>query len=137
MGVVKEVNLVSVKVGLKTTVDIGSVLVGLDFVQQQKEAKPYQPAYGSFNEYRKRKIQAFDDAAAALVKAVVIVVASACNEGRDACGFSPVEPKASSRSEYLTVMTLCPRGPTVALVSCVEIYAPGDGILSAWKKDDT
>jgi subtilisin family serine protease len=135
VGVAKNANLVMVKVGIDgDDVDLSAVIAGLNYVQKQKLANPGKPMIASVS-VGGPKLAALDDAARALVKAGVTVVVAAGNNGTDACGFSP-----GNVEEVITV-GCSDRDDIVQdwsnFGSCVDIYAPGDGILSAGRKNDT
>jgi aqualysin 1 len=135
VGVAKKANIVSVKVGLDIgKMDMSAVIAGLNYVQKQKLANPSKPMIASLS-IGSPKLAALDDAARALVKAGVTVVVAAGNDGLDACGASP-----GGVEEVITV-GCSDRDDIVPdwsnFGSCVDIYAPGDGILSAGRKNDT
>jgi subtilisin family serine protease len=79
--------------------------------------------------------QVFDDAVAAAIAAGVTFVVSAGNEGIDACGKSPARlPQAITVGATDTEDT---RAYYSNYGTCVDIFAPGDGINSAWPESDT
>lgn len=105
-GVAKLVDIVSVKVVANNGGTSGSVLAGIDYIMQQKNANPDQPmvvnmSLGTF--YSSSVNQAVDQ----LVAAGVVVVAAAGNHNINACLISPASAHgaitvgASAIAEYL------------------------------------
>lgn len=81
------------------------------------------------------KLQALNDAVAGSVAAGVTYAVAAGNSNYDACSFSP-----ASAPEALTVGAIT-RQDAQAYYSnwgtCVDLYAPGDSVKSAWNTSDT
>ena len=134
VGVAKDVDLVAVKVGTRYHIDAGAVIAGLDYIQKQKLGNLDQPMVASIS-IGGGYLKTINDAATALVKSGVMLAASAGNYGIDACRMSP----ASAEGVFVVGAAL--RNDNVAGWSnygkCVSIYAPGDGIASAWVDNDT
>jgi subtilisin family serine protease len=124
-GVAQSASLVAVRVlachGSGTN---SSVIAGLDWVRLN-HVKP-AVANLSLGGY---PAQAVDDAVANLVAAGVTVVVAAGNDSYDACQVSPARAPAA-----LTVGATNQFDQQAAFSnhgSCVDLYAPGDGIVSA------
>ncbi|WP_420130085.1 S8 family peptidase [Longimicrobium sp.] len=79
--------------------------------------------------------QAVDDAIANLVAAGVTVAAAAGNNNYDACQYSPARASAAltvgATNQFDQEAVFSNHG------SCVDLYAPGDGIASAWLSGGT
>lgn len=140
VGAAHGVNIVMVKVGTVDAVTSAAVLAGIVYVLQQKKAAPLAPmvVVSSITGPRHKATNA---AYRALVQAGVTVVASAGNGDKvgvaiDACTVFP-----AGLPNVVTVGAMDPRNDEVPYWSnngkCVDIYAPGLGIYSAWKKFDT
>ncbi len=131
VGVAKGANLFPVRVmdcsGWGASSD---VLAGLDWVMQHHTT----PAVVNMSIGRDRSA-ALDSAVATLVANGITVAASAGNSGMDACNQSPAgEPSvltvaASDRSDQ--------QMPNSNWGPCVDLYAPGVDIRSAWGTSDT
>jgi subtilisin family serine protease len=125
-GVAKDVTLVPVRVldcsgrGLLST-----VLAGLDRVAAEADG----PAVVNLSVSSSRS-DAFNAAVAALDARGLTVVAAAGNNAGDACQMSPAsEPSALTVGASTALdehAAFSNRGP------CVDLYAPGSGIASAW-----
>lgn len=76
-----------------------------------------------------------DGAVSNLINAGVVVVTSAGNNNADACGYSPKQVSmiiaVGNTDSYDT------RSPESNWGSCVQMFAPGVGIVSAWIDSDT
>lgn len=134
-GVAKSVTLHSVRVldcaGSGTT---AGVIAGIDWVAQNKAlpAVANMSISGGFS-------QSLNDATRNLVNSGVVVAVAAGNAASDACTYSP-----SSESSAITIgaTTLGAGAPDYQASysnygSCLDIYAPGTGILSASNETDT
>ncbi|MGW1463271.1 S8 family peptidase [Streptomyces sp. NPDC002308] len=124
-GVAREANLVSVRVlGCDGSGSSSGLIAALDWVARNA----VQPAVlnGSLGG---GKSQAVNRATTALSAAGVLPVLAAGNDSKDACGVSPASADgaltvaASNRSDQQTSFSNW--GP------CVELYAPGQDIVSA------
>lgn len=131
-GVAKKVRLHSVRVlGCNGRGTWSGVIAGIDWVTShaQKPAVVNMSLGGGAN-------QATDDAVRRSIKAgITYVIAAGNNYGRSACDYSPARTreaitvgatdKADSRADYSNIGT------------CVDLFAPGSNILSAWGSSDT
>jgi len=106
------------------------VLAGLDWVMQNHAA----PAVVNMSIGRDRS-PTLDSAVASLVSSGITVVASAGNAGTDACTQSPAgEPSVltvAASDRYDQQVSNSNGGP------CVDLFAPGANIRSAWRTTDT
>lgn len=133
-GVAKDVDLVAVKVGLKRSVAASAVIAGLEWVAQQKRDHPDRSMVAVMS-IGGNPFPAIDEAARAVVQAGVPLILSAGNNYMNACERSP------QRVEEAITVGVALRDDTVPdwsnFGNCIDVYAPGDAIASAWKKNDT
>ncbi|MCP2267147.1 S8 family peptidase [Promicromonospora thailandica] len=133
-GVAKDVSLVAVRVlDCNGSGTYDGVIAGIDWVTADHEAG--EPAVanmslgGGFS-------QAVNDAvSAAVADGVTFALAAGNDYAADACGGSP-----GSTPEALTVGATeedDARAPYSNIGSCVDIFAPGSGITSAWHTGDS
>ncbi len=131
VGVAKAVTLVPVRVlGCDGTGSWSGLLAGLSWVSQGHG--PRSVANLSIGGGHSQSV---DDAIAATVAAGVTVVVAAGNEGRDACAYSP-----ASAAEAITVGATDAEDGAAGYSNygtCLDLYAPGTGIRSAWNTSDT
>ena len=133
-GVAKAVNLVAVRV-----LDCGGsgsnsgVIKGMDWVAADAATKTATRAVanmslgGGFS-------QATNDAIARLTAANVFVAVAAGNSSQDACRSSPAS--APSATTVAASTRDDARASYSNWGSCVDLYAPGSGITSAWYQSD-
>ncbi|HYO52493.1 S8 family serine peptidase, partial [Archangium sp.] len=131
VGVAKDVLLHPVRVldcdGQGT---LEQVLAGIDWIAAHHE----KPAVANLS-LGGEATQALDDAVAATIAAGVTFVVAAGNEGWDACYISPARtPQALTvgATDEIDMRTWFSNFGT-----CVDLFAPGQGILSAWFTGDT
>ncbi|MFE0701043.1 S8 family peptidase [Streptomyces sp. NPDC058872] len=124
-GVARKAGLVSVRVlGCDGSGTYSGVIAGLDWVARNAE----QPAVlnGSLGG---AKSAALNNAATALYAAGVLPVFAAGNDARDACGVSPASAEGvvtvAASNVWDEETSFSNYGP------CVEIYAPGQDVVSA------
>jgi subtilisin family serine protease len=129
-GVAKGVKLYAVKVldctGSGTT---SGVIAGIDWVTRNRvlPAVANMSLGGWFS-------QATNDAVEASIAAGVVYSVAAGNYGMDACQFSP-----ASAASALTVGATTRKDARAYysnVGSCVDLFAPGDSIVSAWFTSD-
>lgn len=132
-GVAKAVTVVPVRVlDCAGAGRLSDLLEGLDFVARDHAA--LTPAIVNLSVGGSRN-SVLDAAVQALVDDGVTVVAAAGNDGTSACRQSPAAVPA--------VITVAATGPTDRASdwsnrgSCVDVFAPGSGILSAWHSSPT
>ena len=130
VGVAKGVTLYSVRVldctGNGTT---SGVIAGIDWVATNR----IRPAVANMS-LEASFSQALNDAIQRAIDAGVTVVVAAGNFSTDACQFSPASVPGAitvgATSSDDAMATYSNSG------ACVDLYAPGSGILSAWNSDD-
>ena len=129
-GVAKAVALVAVRVlDCSGSGSTSGVIAGIDWVQQNavKPAVANMSLGGSAS-------TALDNAVSAAVASGVTFVVAAGNSNRDACNYSPARTG--------TAITVGATTSTDARASysnfgrCLDIFAPGSGITSAWYTGD-
>jgi len=134
-GVAKGVQLIAVRVlNCAGSGSTSGVIAGINWVRQQKQTNPGTPAVanmslgGSFS-------SALNQAVASAIQAGVIFVVAAGNSNANACNFSP-----SSTSTALTVGAIGSNGSRASFSnygSCLDFFAPGISITSAWYSSNT
>ncbi|MFJ9548839.1 S8 family peptidase [Streptomyces erythrochromogenes] len=124
-GVARKANLVSVRVlGCDGKGTFSGIIAGLDWVA--KNAKQPAVLNGSLGGDRS---DALNDAANAVTDAGVLPVIAAGNSAKDACSVSP-----ASASRVVTIAATNQYDEETDFSNhgtCVSLYAPGQGILSA------
>lgn len=129
-GVARGVQLVAVRVlDCSGSGSSSGVIAGIDYITTQKKASPSVPMVanlslgGSFN-------ASLNDAVTRAVAAGVVFAVSAGNSSTDACSQSP----AASPSALTVGATESNDGMAgySNFGSCVDIFAPGSGIISSW-----
>ncbi|KAJ8050717.1 hypothetical protein HOLleu_04024 [Holothuria leucospilota] len=130
-GVAKSVDLYGVRVlGCLGSGSSSGVIAGMDWVADNHVA----PAVASMS-LGGGASQADDDAVARLDTAGVTTVVAAGNDNDNACNYSP----ARAEKAYCVGATgqLDGRASYSNYGTCVEIFAPGTSITSAWYDSDT
>jgi len=132
VGVAKDVELVAVKVATKYNIEASNIIAGFEYVAQQKLDNPDVPMVAAFS-IAGWPFPTIDAAAFAVVKAGVTLVLAAANYGMDSCELSP------QRIQQVITVGASMRDDSAAPWSnfgpCVDLYAPGDELASAWKRD--
>ncbi|HEU4407934.1 MAG TPA: S8 family serine peptidase, partial [Polyangiaceae bacterium] len=130
-GVAKAVNLHAVRVldcgGSGTT---AGVIAGVDWVTANFEA----PAVANMS-LGGGASQALDDAVAASINAGVIYALAAGNENQNACNRSPARTPAAITVGSTTLTDA--RSSFSNFGTCVDLFAPGSSITSAWHTGDS
>jgi subtilisin family serine protease len=125
-GVAKSVNIVPVRVlNCAGGGTLSGVIAGVDWVA----ASLLRPAVANLS-LGSSKSSAFNAAVAGAVSKGITVVVAAGNSAADACNYSP-----SSEPTAITVgasTTADARASYSNYGSCVDIFAPGSSITSAW-----
>jgi serine protease len=129
-GVAKGVKLVSVRViGCTKRGPLSAVLKGIDWIAKNHSGPsvvnmsvgiPGSPA--------------LDGAVKGLISTGVTVVGAAGNHGADACFFSPSRVPEMITVGATNMDDLRPEFSNYG--KCVDLFAPGDGIMSAWINSD-
>ncbi|MGW2272328.1 S8 family serine peptidase [Streptomyces yangpuensis] len=134
-GVAKGVSLVSVKVAdCHGDGRLSGMLKGIDWVVKDAARTPGTPAVANMSMGGSRS-RALEAAVLRTVSSGVTFVAAAGNGGKDACGGSP-----ASVPQALTVGASDAadrRAPFSNHGACVDLFAPGVAITSAWKDSVT
>ena len=125
-GIAKNALLVSVRVlnnaGSGTT---AGVIAGMDWVA----ANHIKPAVANMS-LGGPASTATDDAVVRMFNAGVSVIVAAGNDNRDACGFSPA--RAANAISVGATASNDARSSFSNWGACVDIFAPGSSITSAW-----
>jgi subtilisin family serine protease len=134
-GVAKDVAIVSVKV---FTGDgrgsVGSVLAGLDYLLREKERNGDVAMIANLSFGTPVRLNILQTVIEGLVSAGVTVIASAGNDASDACDKFP-----GAISEVFTVAASTVNDEVAKFSNmgpCVNIFAPGDRITSAWRNSN-
>jgi aqualysin 1 len=130
-GVAKQVKLVPVRVlDCRGNGSFSGVIAGIDWVASH----PARPAVANLSLGGSLSAAVNKAVAGAVAKGVVVVVAAG-NSAANACSFSPAsEPTAitvGATTSGDTMSSFSNWGP------CVDIFAPGQGITSAWHTGST
>jgi len=130
-GVAKDVHLFAVRVlSCEGSGTLSGVIEGVDWVT----ANRVLPAVANMS-LGGSAAQALDDAVAASVASGVVYAVAAGNSATDACYFSPARTPAA-----ITVGAIDSTDSRAYFSNygtCVDIFAPGVGVLSAWNTSDT
>jgi subtilisin family serine protease len=134
-GVAKRANIIPVKVLNSSGSGSGAnVIAGIDWVKQQHQSSSSKRSVANMS-LGGGKSSAENEAVNSAVAAGVVFVVAAGNDNANACNYSP-----ASASEALTVGSTTQsdaRSGFSNFGSCVDIFAPGSGILSASPSSDT
>ena len=130
-GIAKQVRIYGIKVlGCSGSGTWSGVISGMDWVaaNHQKPAVANMSLSGGSN-------ASVNAAAVNLMNAGVYLAVAASNDGADACSYSPANAPgamtvAASNSSDV-------RASWSNYGACVDLYAPGVGITSAWHKNNT
>ncbi|WP_343947775.1 S8 family peptidase [Nonomuraea longicatena] len=126
-GVAPQAKVASVKVLGCESGSVSDVIAGIDWVRRHARG----PAVASLA-FAGAPSAALDTAVTRLTRSGVLAVAAAGNGDASACGFSPAR-KAFAVAASGADDT---RAPFSNHGSCVDLYAPGVGVRSAWPGDD-
>jgi aqualysin 1 len=133
-GVAKSVTLVPVRVlDCRGSGTWSGVISGMDWVAGQKGANASVPMVANMS-LGGGASQAVDDAVERLVGAGVTLVVAAGNSNANACSYSPARAPAA-----ITVAAIDgadARASWSNFGTCVDIFAPGVSITSAWYRND-
>jgi subtilisin family serine protease len=129
-GVAKDSRLYAVRVlDCDGSGTYSAVIAGIDWVTRNRQL----PAVANMS-LGGGKSQALNDAVAGSVRAGVTYAVAAGNFNYDACYYSP-----ASAPEVLTVAATTRQDAQTYYSNwgtCIDLYAPGDSILSAWNTGD-
>ena len=130
-GVAKKVSLVPVRVlGCDGSGSLSGVIAGLDWVAAQTP----RPAVANMSLGGGASV-ALDAAVGAAVTAGVTVVVAAGNSNDNACNYSPA--RAPTAITVGATTSSDSRASFSNLGSCVDVFAPGSSITSAWHTSNT
>jgi len=133
-GVAKEAQLGAVRVlDCQGFGSYGGVIDGIDWVTSQKLNNPGTPMVANMS-LGGGASQLVDDAVARSVAAGVVYVVAAGNDNGDACSGSPARAPAAVTVGATTASD--DRAGYSNWGGCVDIFAPGSGITSAWNTGD-
>lgn len=134
-GIAKQVRLVAVRVldcnGSGTT---SGVIAGIDYVAGRKVASPGTPMVANMS-LGGGASAALDNAVANAVAKGVVFAVAAGNSNTDACTQSPA--RAPSAITVGATTTTDARASYSNFGTCLDIFAPGSGITSAWNTSNT
>lgn len=135
-GVAKDVELVAVRMlDQNGEGSISGVVLGLDYIRQQKNANPAIPMIANLSLSSGGSSPSVDAAIESAVAAGVVVVVAAGNDSRNACfaflatAKNAIAVGATDGRDSLTSFS--------NYGSCVDIFAPGQNVPSAWFTSNT
>lgn len=142
-GVAQGANIIAVKVlGDDGSGSSSDTIAGMDWVLQNHQKRKSQPGFvGSIMSMSwglQGTANSVDEVIAAASAAGIHVSVAAGNDGIDACGATPAH-LGGSNSNVVTVgsVNIDNEVSTFSNIgSCVDIYAPGEQILSSWSTGD-
>ena len=130
VGVARSVTLVAVRVlDCSGYGSWSGIIAGIDWVTQQKKSNPSVPMAANMS-LTGGLSSAVNDAVSRASSAGVTMAVAAGNNGADACSYSP-----ASAPSALTVGATEPNDGRASYSnygSCLDIFAPGSGIYSAY-----
>lgn len=134
-GVAKSVTLVPVRVlncsGSGTN---SGVIAGVDWVTQRKNASPSQPSVANMS-LGGGANSSLDAAVNNSINAGVTYVVAAGNSNANACNYSPA--RVSNAITVGSTTSSDARSSFSNFGSCLDIFAPGSSIRSAWHTSNT
>lgn len=142
-GVAQGANMIAVKVlGDDGSGSSSDTIAGMDWVLQNHQKRKSQPGFvGSIMSMSwglQGTANSVDEVIAAASAAGIHVSVAAGNDGVDACGSTPAH-LGGDNSNVVTVgsVNIDNEVSTFSNIgSCVDIYAPGEQILSSWSTGD-
>jgi cerevisin len=143
-GVAQGANIIAVKVlGDDGSGSSSDTIRGMDWVITQHEKRKTQPGFvGSIMSMSwglQGTANSVDEVIAGASEAGIHVSVAAGNDGQDACGSTPAH-LGGANSNVVTVgsVNINNKVSTFSNIGkCVDIFAPGEQILSAWSTGDT
>ncbi|TKA83534.1 hypothetical protein B0A55_00483 [Friedmanniomyces simplex] len=120
-----------------------NVIAGIDYIIQTHDARksnssstpPFLGSVISMSLASSSPVQAINAAIAAAISAGIHTVVAAGNDGQDACRSSPAS-SGGLRGPAITVgsvgMDAAHRSSFSNYGDCVDVYAPGEDVISAW-----
>ncbi|KAI9694354.1 MAG: hypothetical protein M1820_009002 [Bogoriella megaspora] len=137
-GVASDANLVGVKVlGNDGTGLSSDTIAGMDWVIQNHQSRQNEQGFvGSIMSMSwglSAVTPSVDQAISAAVQAGIHVSVAAGNDGKDACNFSPASTGGSGPAISVGSIGMSDQVSSFSNTgSCVDIYAPGEDVLSSW-----
>lgn len=143
-GVAQGANIIEVKVlGDDGSGSSSDTIAGMDWVINNHEKRKTQPGFvGSIMSMSwglQGTANSVDEVIAGASQAGIHVSVAAGNDGIDACGATPAH-LGGANSDVVTVGSVNINNAVSSFSNigkCVDIYAPGEQILSAWSTGDT
>ncbi|KAL1603605.1 hypothetical protein SLS60_005193 [Paraconiothyrium brasiliense] len=142
-GVAQNANIIAVKVlGDDGSGSSSSTIAGMNWVLNNHEKRKTQDGFvGSIMSMSwglQGTADSVDQAITSAIDAGIHVSVAAGNDGTDACGTTPAH-LGGSNSDVVTVGSVNINNEVSSFSNigkCVDIYAPGEQILSAWSTGD-
>ncbi|KAF2132751.1 subtilisin-like protein [Dothidotthia symphoricarpi CBS 119687] len=142
-GVAQGANIIAVKVlGDDGSGSSSDTISGMDWVMTNHEKRKTEPGFvGSIMSMSwglQGTARSVNEVIQAASKAGIHVSVAAGNDGADACGSTPAQ-LGGSNSNVVTVGSIDINNKVSSfsnIGTCVDIYAPGEQILSAWNTGD-
>lgn len=143
-GVAQGANIIEVKVlGDDGSGSSSDTIAGMDWVITNHEKRKTQPGFvGSIMSMSwglQGRANSVDEVIAGASQAGIHVSVAAGNDGADACGSTPAH-LGGANSDVVTVGSVNINNAVSSFSNigkCVDVYAPGEQILSAWSTGDT
>lgn len=133
-GVAKDATIISVRViGCDGKGLTSRVLEGLEFVREDTKKRNRYPAVVSMS-ISTHKSEAINAAVRQLTGSGIPVVTAAGNTEEDSCGFSPASEPTSITVAASNKDDTRPKFSNTG--NCVDMFAPGHDVLSAWSTGD-
>lgn len=144
-GVASAANLIAVKVlGADGSGSSADTISGMDYVLRTHDARKRDPAFLASIMSMSWGLSSISPAVSSAITAAsaagVHISLAAGNSGADACGASPSNTGGQNSASILTVGSIGPSGAVSSFSNtgaCVDVYAPGEDVLSAWKDGPT
>jgi PKD repeat protein len=134
-GVAKGVTLVPVRVlGCNGSGTTSGVIAGVDWVTSQKNGNPSQPSVANMS-LGGSASSSLDTAVNNSINAGVVYAVAAGNSNANACNYSPARAAAAITVGATTSTDA--RASYSNFGTCLDIFAPGSSITSAWYNSDT
>lgn len=134
-GIAKNVRLIAVRVlGCNNSGSISGIIAGVNWVTAQKRSNPRVPMVANMS-LGAAANSALDNAVYNSILNGVTYVVAAGNDNLNACNYSPARTAgtitvgATASNDY--------RASFSNYGGCVDIFAPGVGITSAWRTSNT
>lgn len=142
-GVAQNANIIAVKVlGDDGTGSSSNTIAGMNWVLNNHEKRKSEPGFVGSIMSMSWGLQALansvDQAILSAVDAGIHVSVAAGNDGADACGSTPAH-LGGANSDVVTVGSVNIQNEVSSFSNvgqCVDIFAPGEQILSAWNTGD-